>query len=133
MSGRVRNALASAFMFEPRAPLRLKGKAEPLPVFAVQGAQERRALRLQEPVYALPMVGREQELELIAAKMDLALEGKGQVVGVTGEAGMGKSRLVAEVIRLARRRGLTGLRRRLPVRRREHLLPGVEPDFPRAV
>ena len=40
--------------------------------------------------------------------MELALQGKGQVVGIVAEAGMGKSRLVAEVIRLARRKGFVG-------------------------
>lgn len=42
------------------------------------------------------------------AKMDLALQGQEQVVGIVAEAGMGKSRLVAEVIRAARRKGFTG-------------------------
>jgi class 3 adenylate cyclase/predicted ATPase len=94
--------------FEPRPPIQLKGKAEPVPVFAVLGVQVRRAIRLQEPSYSLPMVGREKELGIITEKIDLALGGQGQVVGITAEAGMGKSRLVAEAIRLARTKGLEG-------------------------
>jgi predicted ATPase len=54
------------------------------------------------------MIGRQDELALIDEKLKLALEGKGQVIGITAEAGMGKSRLVAEVIRLARKRGFVG-------------------------
>ena len=54
------------------------------------------------------MVGREAEMAVIASKMDLALHGQGQVVGITAEPGMGKSRLVAEVIHLARAKGLEG-------------------------
>lgn len=94
--------------FEARAPIPLKGKAEPVPVFAVTGLQQRRAIRLQEPSYALPMVGREAELKTVAEKIDLALKSQGQVVGITAEAGMGKSRLVAEAIRLARTKGMEG-------------------------
>jgi tetratricopeptide (TPR) repeat protein len=65
-------------------------------------------MRLQETRYALPMVGREAELALIEQKLDLALEGRGQIIGITGEAGIGKSRLVAEAIALANRRQLDG-------------------------
>jgi predicted ATPase/class 3 adenylate cyclase len=108
VSARVQAAVGSAIALEPRPPIPLKGKAEPLPVFAVSGASRRRAIRLEEPSYTLPMVGRAAELALIADKLALALAGHGQVVGITAEAGMGKSRLLAEVIRLARRRGLQG-------------------------
>ena len=108
ISGRVQAALGKRYMVEPRPPLPLKGKAESLPVFALTGPARRRAIRLEEPTYVLPMIGRERELALIAAKMELALRGQGQVVGITAEAGMGKSRLVAEAIRLARRQGFVG-------------------------
>jgi adenylate cyclase len=68
-------------------PLPMKGKAEPLSVFAVTGKRKQRAIRLQEPAYALPMVGRQAELETITAKMDLALQGASQVIGIVAEAG----------------------------------------------
>ena len=102
-----RNASAE-FSFKAYPPIRIKGKAEPIPVFAVTGQHRQRAIRLEEPVYALPMMGRQAELALIDEKLELALRGQGQVIGITAEAGMGKSRLVAEVIRLAHKRGFTG-------------------------
>jgi adenylate cyclase len=108
VAGRVQQAAGEGFSIEPRAPLRMRGKAEPLPVCAVTGMQQRRAIRLQEPTYALPMIGRQQELAVIEEKMTLALQGRGQIVGIIAEAGMGKSRLIAEVIRIARRRKFTG-------------------------
>ena len=108
LSGRVQQAVASVYVFEPRPPLPLKGKAEPLPVFAVTCARQVRGMRLQEPAYALPMVGRQAELETIRTRLELAAHGEGQVIGIAAEAGVGKSRLVAEVIRSARRLGFTG-------------------------
>jgi len=108
LSGRVQAALGGAFALESRAPIRLKGKAEPLPVFAALGLSQHRAIRLEEPAYSLPMVGRAAELGVIAAKLNLALTGHGQIVGIVAEAGMGKSRLGAEAIRLARRKGMHG-------------------------
>ncbi len=108
VSGRVQKVAADTFTFEPRPPLPLKGKAEPLPVFAVTGLRRQRAIRLEEPHYTLPTMGRQAELALIDEKLELALQGKGQVIGITAEAGLGKSRLVAEAIRLAHKRGFTG-------------------------
>ncbi|HEX4962021.1 MAG TPA: AAA family ATPase [Thermoanaerobaculia bacterium] len=42
----------------------------------------------------LPLVGREQELELLLSRWHLAREGNGQVILISGEVGIGKSRLV---------------------------------------
>src|SRR5262249_42853074 len=108
VSGRVPQLLGEEFLLEPRPPLRLKGKAEPLTVFALTGIQRQRATRLLEPTYPLPMLGRQAELALIGSKLALARQGHGQVIGIVAEAGMGKSRLVAEVIRLAHRQGFAG-------------------------
>ncbi|PWB77273.1 MAG: hypothetical protein C3F07_02400 [Anaerolineales bacterium] len=108
LSSHVHKAVTEQFTFEPRSPLPLKGKAEPLPVFAVTGESQKRAVRLQEPNYSLPMVGRVEELRLIEEKLELAKEGKSQVIGIVAEAGLGKSRLVAEVIRSARKMGFVG-------------------------
>ncbi len=108
ISGSVQQATANDFVFEPRPPLPMKGKAEPLAVFVVAGERQQRAIRLQEPTYALPMVGRQSELQTIGEKLDVALQGNAQIIGIVAEAGMGKSRLVAEVIRLAHKQGFTG-------------------------
>ena len=108
ISGRVQKAVAEVFTVEPRPSLRMKGKAEPIPVFAVTGISRQRAARLPEPTYRLPMVGRQAELAAVDEKLNLASQGKGQIVGIVAEAGMGKSRLVAEIIRLARKRGFVG-------------------------
>jgi predicted ATPase len=100
--------VASDVMLEPRLPIRVKGKAEPQPVAAVQAPRARKVFRLEEPRHALPMVGRDAERSRIAEIQSLALAGRGQVVGVLGAAGIGKSRLLADAIRLAHQRGLTG-------------------------
>jgi len=50
-------------------------------------------------------VGRRQELELLQSRLAAAMRGHGQVVGILGEAGIGKSRLIFEF-----RRGLRGER-----------------------
>jgi adenylate cyclase len=108
ISGRLFNQVSHLVSSEPRPPLPMKGKAEPLPVFLVTGLRKLRAIRLEEPQYNLPMMGRKDELRQIEARFEDTLQGKGQIIAITGEAGMGKSRLVAECIRLAFRKGLIG-------------------------
>src|SRR5262245_56340863 len=48
-------------------------------------------------------VGRESEVELLEDRFNLAVEGHGQIVGIVGDPGVGKSRLVWEF----RHRGTT--------------------------
>ena len=108
ISGAVHQAVEHDFVIEPRPPLTVKGKAEPLPVFAISAQRRRRAIRLQEPAYTLPMVGRQAELQSIEQKLALALTGQSQIIAIVAEPGMGKSRLVAEIIRAAHRQGFIG-------------------------
>ena len=104
----VRKTTMDHFTWEELPPLLVKGKSQPVTVFRLIANQERYGIRLHEPKYALPMVGRLAELRLLNRKLDLAMQGRGQIIAITAEAGMGKSRLVAEVIRLARERNVLG-------------------------
>ena len=54
---------------------------------------------------AAPLVGRTRELTWLDAKLDDALAGRPQVLLITGEAGIGKSRLLRELQRRATARG----------------------------
>jgi class 3 adenylate cyclase/tetratricopeptide (TPR) repeat protein len=100
---RIRARLAGMFHFTPQpqpAGSELSG------VYLLAGRRRQTRARLQETRDALPMIGRENERAIIAQKMESARQGQGQIVGVIAEAGMGKSRLAAEAIRLARRRNM---------------------------
>jgi adenylate cyclase len=90
-----------SFDWEALPALKLKGFAEPVAVFSLIGAKAQQAMYVQEPRYSLPMVGREQELALIENRLEQARQGHGQIVSINAEAGMGKSRLAAEVIKIA--------------------------------
>jgi tetratricopeptide (TPR) repeat protein/KaiC/GvpD/RAD55 family RecA-like ATPase len=65
---------------------------------------------LQSKVLAEPaFVGREQELAQLQHHLELALEGKGTAVFVSGEAGSGKTRLTTEFLNRAKKHGVTAL------------------------
>lgn len=107
-----RRATAELFRWENLAPIQVKGKQEAVSLSRLVGMLEpstgEGTLHLQAMHYNLPMIGRVQELQLIAEKLELALAGRGQIVGISGEAGIGKSRLLAEVIKLVQAKQLTG-------------------------
>ncbi|AUX43192.1 protein kinase [Sorangium cellulosum] len=72
-----------------------KGARQPIEVFAVHGrttARDRLDARMHQGL--TPLVGRKDELDQLAARWARASDGAGQVVLMTGEAGIGKSRSV---------------------------------------
>ncbi|MDH4136107.1 MAG: AAA family ATPase, partial [Anaerolineae bacterium] len=57
------------------------------------------AARLGEQSLALPFLGRERELAALQTRLNQAIARQGGLILVSGETGMGKTRLVAEFIR----------------------------------
>jgi DNA-binding NtrC family response regulator/tetratricopeptide (TPR) repeat protein len=54
-------------------------------------------------------VGRNRELELMSSRLESAMRGRGQIVGISGEAGIGKSRLIVEFRESLLAKGVTCL------------------------
>jgi class 3 adenylate cyclase/predicted ATPase len=86
----------------------LKGVTEPMPVFQVLGlpdtADDEEAAT---PGSAVFLVGRDEELGLLRRRWEQSKAGLGQVVLISGEAGIGKSSLVETLRAQVRREGLT--------------------------
>lgn len=86
------------FTLEDLGSHHLKGLAAPIPlhrVLAGTGAQSR--FDVEETRGVAPLVGREHEFGLLMQRWEQVQEGQGQVVVLSGEAGIGKSRLVLAV------------------------------------
>jgi predicted ATPase/class 3 adenylate cyclase len=73
---------------------RLKGIAEPIRAHAVLQATGVRSRLDVDPSRLTPLVGRDQEVGLLLERWEEVQEGDGQVVLISGEAGLGKSRLL---------------------------------------
>ncbi|MDX1521453.1 MAG: tetratricopeptide repeat protein, partial [Anaerolineae bacterium] len=96
------------FTWEQLPPFKVKGKSQPIVAFNVLGRKAQSSIHLQNPSYALPMVGRQAELKRAKETIEQVLAGQGQFMGITAEAGMGKSRLVAEISSYAIEQGFVG-------------------------
>jgi len=95
---------ARAFAFERVEPLRVKGKTEALVAFRLAGTRVSGDARLRSA-----LVGRDKELATLIAAVGDVERGQGRIAIVSGEAGMGKTRLLAEARRACADRGLSGL------------------------
>ncbi len=85
---------------EPVGPVAIRGRAEPVVAHRVLGLGPRRSAL--EGLGSRPVgrfVGRERQLTALQELVAEAASGRGQVVGVVAEPGMGKSRIIAELRR----------------------------------
>jgi adenylate cyclase len=89
------------FAFDPAGELFLRGKTGPMNVYRLVGvlAEPQSARGLAAHGLTSAMVGRTEELEQLLEVFDRARQGQAQVVSLIGEAGTGKSRLIAEFLR----------------------------------
>jgi class 3 adenylate cyclase len=87
--------LGRVFTCQPLGTPLLKGLAQPLAVYRVlYESMARSRLEAVGSAGLTPLVGREQEIGLLQERWAQVKEGVGQVVLLSGEAGIGKSRLV---------------------------------------
>lgn len=95
ISGATQQLVAGRFNFEEHGARSLKGVRHPVTLYRVvepTGARSR--LDVARAHGLTPLVGREDDLRLLSKHWEQARAGGGSVVLVTGEAGIGKSRLI---------------------------------------
>src|SRR5215204_4600803 len=93
------------FEFERRGATMVKGKSTLIETFEVLSPRSvpGKVRGLEGEGLTSPLVGRAAEFRLVHDKLEeVAREGRGAFVAVVGEAGLGKSRLLAEVRKLAK-------------------------------
>jgi class 3 adenylate cyclase/tetratricopeptide (TPR) repeat protein len=89
-------ATRGAIDYEEQEPVSVKGKAEPVPLWRAVGARSRFGVDT-DTLAAGAFVGRERELQLLQGTFERTLaEAEIQLVTITGEPGVGKTRLLAE-------------------------------------
>jgi predicted ATPase/class 3 adenylate cyclase len=99
ISQATRRLVGGLFELADLGARRLKGFAEPLAAWRVEG--EGRAEGRFEALHGehlTPLVGREHELGILLERWSWARDGDGQIVLLSGEPGIGKSRLIRSLI-----------------------------------
>jgi class 3 adenylate cyclase len=91
-----RRLLGGGFELEPLGPRALKGFDAPVPAWAVlREAENVSRFEASRSQRLTPLVGREHEVALLLDRWREASEGEGQVALISGEAGIGKSRVLS--------------------------------------
>ena len=89
--------VAPLFEFEDLGEIEVKGRDEPVPAYrALHPKAERGRVRGIEGLDA-PLIGRDSEVRTLMDAVAALRQGRGQIVSLMGEAGLGKSRLIAEL------------------------------------
>jgi class 3 adenylate cyclase/tetratricopeptide (TPR) repeat protein len=97
ISAATQRLVAGFFVVEDLGPRILKGVPEPMQIYRVDrptGVRSRLSAASKSSL--TPFVGREDERNLLMNRWTQAQKGKGQLVMITGEAGIGKSRLLQQ-------------------------------------
>ena len=95
ISDATRHLVTGVFVLEDLGRHELKGVSEPLQVFrAARSSGMRSRLDLANAGALTPLVGRQQQVGLLLDLWELVQDGRGQVALISGDAGIGKSRLL---------------------------------------
>ena len=93
----VHELVSGLFVVEDRGAHQLNGVEQPLRLYRpIQPTVARRRARRPTASIQTPFVGRDDDIRLLLSRWERVREGQGQLVLVTGEPGIGKSRLVGE-------------------------------------
>jgi tetratricopeptide (TPR) repeat protein len=96
VSESTRRLLGRNFELQPLGPQELKGFRSPVPAWSVLRVSENvNRFEASRSEAMTPFVGREQEIALLINRWRRATKGEGQVALLSGEAGIGKSRILA--------------------------------------
>src|ERR1700733_1761098 len=93
ITARVQRQVAGLFVAEDRGAHALKGAPEPTTLFRIVRASGGRRFSVRA---LTPLVGREEDLDLLRRRWERAATGEGQFVQIVDEPGIGKSRLIEE-------------------------------------
>jgi class 3 adenylate cyclase/predicted ATPase len=93
VGGATAKLLGPSFALESVGDLQVKGRASPVSAFRLLGSR----MTGDQVADRTPLVGREAETARLRMVIDEVVAGRGQVLLLSGEAGLGKTRLLAEL------------------------------------
>lgn len=102
--------VADRFTWRALGPTRVKGKTELVQVYEVLDRRVPAAASMRPRRENGTIVGREEEIACMHAAVTRALTGHGQLLSISGEAGIGKTRLAEELMTYCQSKGMTQLR-----------------------
>ncbi len=107
VSDEARQRSGAAFVWETLPPIKVKGKRDPIQLHALLSARRRRAGPRLDEAYQKPPVGQAQtQARLEQALAAVVASGRGQLLRLSGDPGLGKSHLAAYLAQQAAGQGI---------------------------
>jgi class 3 adenylate cyclase len=104
VTSRISQAAAESHRFEVLAPVKVKGISDPVPVCRLLGRKQRPEKRFTARA-TTEIVGRKEERQILAERLGTLQKGEpGGAIVIEGEAGIGKSRLLEDLLQKAEAR-----------------------------
>jgi len=107
VSAQIADEGGPGFILRSLEPVKVKGKKEPIPICALEGD---RAIAVAAVSEQTALMGREAEIRVLRRRCSEVEKGRPRTVFITGEPGIGKSRLAGEIEAFVRGRGWTAHR-----------------------
>jgi class 3 adenylate cyclase/tetratricopeptide (TPR) repeat protein len=107
VSSRIRDEISGRYWVDPAEEWIVKGHAYPIPVARISAAQPDTRTAMPQP--SAPLIGREQERLAVRQAMLDVLGGSSRLLLIEGEAGIGKTTLLQDLLAHWIERGLEGL------------------------
>ncbi|MGB6371784.1 MAG: adenylate/guanylate cyclase domain-containing protein, partial [Atribacterota bacterium] len=85
------------FIISPPRKLKIKGKKDLVSAYTLKGEKKRISLFERKKKYYSPFIGREEELQILREALKKSYNSRGQIIEISGELGVGKSRLILEL------------------------------------
>jgi predicted ATP-dependent serine protease len=98
ISANTRRLTGGLFEYRDLGTVSLKGFTESVPAWELMGTSEAESRFEALRAATTPLVGRDEEIDLLGRQWEQAKAGDGQVVLISGEPGIGKSRIAQTVV-----------------------------------
>ncbi|GAJ12368.1 unnamed protein product, partial [marine sediment metagenome] len=85
------------FIISPPRKLKIKGKKDLVSAYTLKGEKKTISLFERKKKYYSPFMGREKELKILREALKKSYNSRGQIIEISGELGVGKSRLILEL------------------------------------
>ncbi len=85
------------FIFSKPRELKIKGKKNPVTAYILKREKNKDILSEQKRKYYTQFIGREKELKTLKAVLKNSFQSRGKIVEISGESGIGKTRLISEL------------------------------------
>lgn len=89
--------IKDSFTTSSHRKLKIKGKKDLVSVYTLKGEKKKISFLEQKKNSYSPFIGREKELKNLKEALKKSYQSKGQAIGISGELGIGKSRLILEL------------------------------------